>query len=142
MRMPLHMMMRLRMTRIIKMSDIGLYGSVYEYLRTYAERLDRSLIDLRNSDNSVAKHARTEIVQLLREITNTRSINPATRLVSVILRQDLPSVTGKGLSLCESLAQILELRMPDANELNQLEQIAITLDRECSTTLARMRGKR
>lgn len=124
------------------MSDIGLYGSVYEYLRIYAERLDKSLIDLRNSDSNIAKHARMEIVRLLREITNTNSTNPATRLVSVILKQDLPSVTGKGLLLCDTLAQTLEQRMPDTSELNQLEQIAITLDRECSTTLARLRGKR
>ena len=124
------------------MSDIGLYGSVYEYLRTYADRLDQSLIGLRNPDTNIAKHARSEIVQLLREITDNNSTNPATRLVSVIIKQDLPSVTGKGLSLCESLAQTLEQRVPDSNELNQLEQIAMTLDKECSSTLARIKGKR
>ncbi len=124
------------------MSDTGLYGSVYEYLRTYADRLDQSLIGLRNPDINIAKHARVEIVRLLREITDNNSTNPATRLVSVILKQDLPLVTGKGLSLCESLAQTLEQRVPDSNELNQLEQIAMTLDNECSNTLARLRGKR
>ena len=50
--------------------------------------------------------------------------------------------SGKGLSLCESLAQTLEQRVPDSNELNQLEQIAMTLDKECSSTLARIKGKR
>lgn len=124
------------------MSDTGLYGSVYEYLRTYADRLDQSLIGLRNPDIKIAKHARVEIVRLLREITDNNSTNPATRLVSVILKQDLPLVTGKGLSLCESLAKTLEQRVPDSNELNQLEQIAMTLDNECSNTLARLRGKR
>jgi hypothetical protein len=123
-------------------SDTGLYGSVYEHLRIYADRLDQSLIGLRNSDSSAAKHARLEIVRLLREITDNNSTNPATRLVSVILKQDLPSVAGKGLPLCESLAQALEQRLPDSNELNQLEQIAIILDKECSSTLARMRGRR
>lgn len=124
------------------MSDTGLYGSVYEHLRTYADRLDRSLIGLRSPDGNVAKHARLEIVHLLREITDNNSTNPATRLVTVILKQDLPSVAGKGLPLCESLAQALEQRRPDPNELNQLEQIAITLDKECSSTLARIQGKR
>ncbi len=124
------------------MSDTGLYGSVYEHLRTYADRLDRSLIGLRSPDGSVAKNAQMEIVRLLREITDNKSTNPATRLVTVILKQDLPSIAGKGLSLCESLAQALERRRPDSNELNQLEQIAITLDKECSSTLARIQGKR
>ena len=124
------------------MSDTGLYGSVYEHLRIYADRLDHSLIGLRNPDRKVTELARSEIVRLLREITDKKSTNPATRLVSVILKQDLPSVTGKSLPLCESLAQVLERRLPDLNELNQLEQIAITLDKECSSTLARIQGKR
>jgi hypothetical protein len=123
-------------------SDTGLYGSVYEHLRTYADRLDRSLIGLRSPDGSVAINARMEIVRLLREITDNKSTNPATRLVTVILKQELPSIAGKGLPLCESLAQALERRRPDSNELNQLEQIAITLDKECSSTLARIQGKR
>ena len=67
------------------MSDIGLYGSVYRILYAHtADRLDQSLIGLRNPDTNIAKHARSEIVQLLREITDNNSTNPATRLVSVI----------------------------------------------------------
>jgi hypothetical protein len=124
------------------MSDTGLYGSVYEHLRMYADRLDQSLIGLRNPDSSITRHSRLEIVRLLREITDNKSTNPATRLVSIILKQDLPSVTGNGLRLCRSLAETLEQRMPNSNELDQLEQIAITLDKECSTTLARIRGQR
>jgi hypothetical protein len=124
------------------MSDIGLYGSVYEQLRTYAERLDRSLVDLRNQQAEVSQHARAEIAKLLREIADKNSLNPATRFVSIILRQELPALAGQGLSLCESLADAVVQRAPNQVELNQLEQIAMALDKECSITLARIKGKR
>ncbi|MBI4583219.1 MAG: hypothetical protein HY717_04270 [Planctomycetes bacterium] len=124
------------------MSDTGLYGSVYEQLRTYADSLDRALIGLRNRNDDVAHKARLAIVTLLREITNKNSTNPATRFVAVILKQELPAVSGQGLSLCDSLANMLEQHPPSETELQQLEQVAIALDKECSSTLARIKGKR
>jgi hypothetical protein len=124
------------------MSDTGLYGSVYEQLRTYAERLDRSLVDLRNPRADLALNARSEIAKLLREITNKNSMNPATRFVAIVLKQELPAMSGQGLSLCNSLANVLDQRAPNQAELTQLEQIAIALDKECSITLARVKGKR
>ncbi len=123
------------------MSDIGLYGSVYEQLRTYTDRLDRALIALRNPQTEVAQKARLEIAGLLHEITDKDSTNPATRFVAVLLKQELPAVSGQGLSLCNSLAKVLEQRAPNQIELNQLEQIAIALDKECSSTLARIKGR-
>jgi hypothetical protein len=124
------------------MSDTGLYGTVYEQLRTYAEKLDRSLVDLRNPRPEVAKDARSEIAKLLREITNKHSMNPATRFVAIVLKQELPAISGQGLSLCNSLANAIDHRAPNQLELTQLEQIAIALDKECSITLARVKGKR
>lgn len=124
------------------MSDTGLYGSVYEQLRTHAERLDRSLVDLRSHEPGVSARARSEIAKLLREIADKNPLNPATRFVAIILRQELPALCGKGLSRCESLADAVAQRAPNQVELNQLEQIAMALDKECSITLARIKGKR
>lgn len=124
------------------MSDTGLYGSVYEQLRTYADRLDRSLIGLRNSDGEAAHKARHEIITVLREISDKNSTNPAARFVALVLRQDLPDTAGQGLSLCQTLAMNLEQRPPSGDDLDKLERIAITLDKECSSTLARIKGKR
>jgi molecular chaperone GrpE (heat shock protein) len=124
------------------MSDIGLYGSVYEQLRTYADRLDRALIALRNPQADVAQKARLKIVDLLREILDRNSTNPATRFVAIILKQELRTTAGQGLSLCDALAKALEQHSPNQSELNQLEQIAMALDKECSNSLARIKGKR
>lgn len=124
------------------MSDTGLYGSVYDQLRTYADGLDRALIALRNPQPEVAQAARFEIARLLRVITDRSSTDPAVRFAVVILRQELPPVSGKGLELCESLAAVLERRPPDPTELGQLEQVAAAIDKECSSTLARITGRR
>ncbi len=124
------------------MSDVGLYGSIYEQLRSYADRLDRALIALRHPQADIAAEAREDILVILREITNRDSADPAARLVTAILKQGLPAVAGQGLALCEALARTLEQRPPNVAELSQLEQIALTLDKECSKTLARIKGKR
>lgn len=124
------------------MSEIGLHGSIYEQLRSYADKLDRALIALRNPQAEIAQRARQEIAVLLREITDKDSTDPAARLVTAILKQGLPAVAGQGLTLCDSLAKALEQRPPSPAELNQLEQVALTLDKECSSTLARIKGKR
>ncbi len=124
------------------MSDTGLYGSIYEQLRSYADRLDRSLIALRNPAAEIAESARQDIVVLLYEITDHDSVDPAARLVTSILKQGLPVVAGQGLALCVALTKALEQRPPNATELGQLEQIALTLDKECSHTLARIKGRR
>jgi hypothetical protein len=124
------------------MSDTSLYGGVYEQLRASADRLDHALIALRNPQTDIVEKGRLEIAGLLREITDKHSMNPATRFVAIVLKQELPVVSGNGLSLCESLAETLEQRVPNNIELNQLEQIALALDKECSSTLARIKSKR
>ncbi len=124
------------------MSDVGLYGSVYEQLRFFADKLDRALIALRDPNTDIARKARKDIASLLRETTNSESTDPATRLVTAILKRGLPDIAGQGLPLCDSLAKVLETRSPSQIELSQLEQIAMTLDKECSRTLEGIRGKR
>jgi hypothetical protein len=124
------------------MSDIGLYGSIYDQLRAYADRLDHALIALRSPEAHIIGKARIEIVDIFREISDEDSTNPATRLVTAILKHGLPSVSGEGIMLCKSLSEALQQRQPNSTELSQLEKVALILDKECSNTLARIKGKR
>lgn len=123
------------------MSDIGLHGSIYEQLRGYADKLDRALIGLRNPHADAALKSRKEIAGLLRDIANRKSSSPASQFIAVLLKQELPSVLGQGLTVCESLANSLEQRPPNPEELSQLEQIAMAIDKECASTLARIKGR-
>jgi hypothetical protein len=123
------------------MSDVGLYGSIYEILRSYADRLDRALLGLRSQDHRSIEIARNDLVRVLREIIHAEPPNAAARLVAVVVRQDLPRIYGEEPGVCESLASVLEERAPDQSELTKLEHIAAAIDRECSHTMARLRGR-
>ena len=118
------------------MSDVALNGSIYQQLRTYADTLDRALIDLRNPQNTIVDEARRKISDLLRKATAKQSVDHTALMVRIVLRRRL-----QGLVLCENLATVLEGRPPNSSELNQLKHIALELDKECSTVLARTRGK-
>jgi len=122
------------------MSDIGLYSSLYEQLRTYADRFDRGLIMLRSHSGEAAQRARRELAALLGEIADSESTSPAARFVAIVVNQELASASGQGLAVCVSLARALDIRCPTPSELGQLERIAAVVDQECSSTLARMRG--
>lgn len=117
------------------MSDTGLYGSIYEQLRDTAERIDRSLVNLRNSGTE--ERARTDLADLLGTITDTQSTDPGVRFLAVILKQEPP-----GLPAILALAKILRHRVPTKAELGQLEQLALSIDQECTSTLARIKGRR
>ena len=119
------------------MSDVALNVSIYQQLRSYADTLDRALIDLRNPQTATAEEARLQISKLLRKATATQSVDHAALMLRIVLGRRL-----QGLVLCEKLATVLEGRAPDSSELDQLEHIAMELDKECRTALARIRGKR
>lgn len=117
------------------MSDTGLYGSIYEQLRETADHIDRALVNLRNP--SMADRARNELADLLAKITDARSTDPEVRLLAVVLKQEPP-----GLPALVSLAKTLRQRLPNKTEHTQLEQLALSIDKECASTLARIKGRR
>ena len=119
------------------MSDGALNGSIYQQLRSYADTLDRALINLRNPQDTVVDEARQQIADLLRKATVNQSEDHAAMMLRIVLGRRL-----QGFALCDNLATVLEGRPPDSYELDQLEHIALELDKECSTSLAIIRGKR
>ncbi len=117
------------------MSDTGLYSSIYEQLRDAADQIDRALVNLR--DPIKAEHARNELAAFLGAITDTESTDPSVQFLMVILKQDYP-----GFSSIATLAQTLRQRVPNKAEMQQLEQLAMNIDKECTSTLARIKGRR
>ena len=120
------------------MSDGALNGSIYQQLRSYADTLDRALIDLRNPQDTIVDEARRQIADLLRLATVNQPENHAAMMLRIVLRRRLQG----GLVLCDRLVTALEGRPPDSYELDQLKHIALELDKECSTALARIKSKR
>lgn len=117
------------------MSDTGLYGSIYEQLRFTANHIDRALVNLRNP--TTADHARNELADLLGTIVDKESTNPSVRFLAVIFKQEYP-----GLAVIASLANTLRQRAPNKSELQQLEELALSIDKECASTLAHIKGRR
>ena len=123
------------------MSDFGLYASIYEQLRAYADRLDCALVNLRSQDLEVAAKAREELVALLRQIGKTDTLQPDSKLVIMVLSQELKSSVDELANLFVSLADTLEKSKPSEDEFRNLERIASAIDKECANTGKRMRGR-
>lgn len=122
------------------MSDTGLYSSLYEQLRIFADKFDYSIISLNSDSEESRTKARRELAKLLTEIADKGSTNPATRFIATILNQELAAITGYGINICSTLAQSLQSGYPTPTDMSKLEQIATVIDKECSNSLARMRG--
>src|SRR5689334_1505455 len=97
------------------MSNIGFFGSMYEELRTYADKLDRALVGLRSLET--ATKASEEVAMILHEIVSKETRNPTVRFVSFALKKDLQSRSGQGLSRYELLAKQLGKRTPTQTEI-------------------------
>ncbi len=119
------------------MSDGALNGGIYQQLRSYADTLDRALVNLRNPENTAVDDARQQIADLLRKATVHQSVDHSAMMLRIVLRRRLQS-----LALCDKLATVLDVRLPDSYELDQLGHIALELDKECSAALVSIRGKR
>jgi hypothetical protein len=123
------------------MSDMGLNASLYQQLRSYADRLDRAIAVLRGNDPASVKLASAEIAAMLREMSQNSQQNPHARIVWMILKRELPRTTPEGVGIVPGLLASLETGKPGQTDIGKLEQIALTIDRECADAGARMRGR-
>lgn len=123
------------------MSDFGLYASIYEQLRAYADRLDCSLVDLRSEDISVVSKAREKLASFLREVGSKDTLQPGSKLVTMVLTHELSRDVDELSKLFVSLAESLEKGRPHEDDLAKLEEIASAIDKECENAGLRMRGR-
>jgi len=123
------------------MSNIGLYAGIYEQLRFYADKVDYALVKLRSEDKNLTQGAREELATFLKELARADVESPGIRLIETVLTQQLPPNFGDKKKVFQELGEVLEKRMPNRKELDRLEEIAFAIDRECSRTSQRLRGR-
>jgi phage-related minor tail protein len=123
------------------MSDTGLFGSVYEQLREYSDKLDALLVEIQSTREPQRTDARQRLAALLRTVADVNNKSPSAQVIRLVLRRKLSSILGRPDNLCNALAMALERRDPSKQELDQLEKIATVVDTERQTTMARMRGR-
>lgn len=123
------------------MSDIGLFGSIYEQLREYSDQLDILLLQVQNAEDSQKIRARKKLASLLRTLSDSDNKSPSVQIVRMVLKRELSKTFGNPEVLCKKLADALELRQPSIQELDQLDKMAIAVDSERKLTMDRMRGR-
>jgi hypothetical protein len=122
------------------MSDFGLYASIYEQLRAYADKLDYALINLRSKDNNIVSKARKELASLLRHSSVANTTQPTGTLIAMVLSHELNCDTEDLSRLFISLADSFEKKRYSEDDIAKLETIATAIDKECARTGKRMRG--
>lgn len=124
-----------------KMSDLGLFGSVYEQLHEYSDQFNKFLFTIRRHDGIQRTEARLRLAQLLRSVTDKQNNSPSAHIVRMVLQRELPRTLGQPVSICDTLADALEHRDPLPQELESLGKISIAVNTECYSTMERMQGK-
>lgn len=120
------------------MSEIGLNASIYEQLRTYADRIDYALIKIKSANVQVAEKAREDLVELLVEIGSTDTLKPGILLLNVILRNEGLGSNSKLQETLQRLACVVEKKTENLEDFKHLEQIASVIDKECLSASSRM----
>lgn len=123
------------------MSDLGLFGSIYEQLREYSDQFNNSLLTIRRHEGTQRAEARLRLARLLRSVTDKQNSSPSAHIVRMVLQRELPRTFGQPVSICDTLADALEQRDPLPQELESLDKIAMAVNTECYSTMERMRGK-
>lgn len=120
------------------MSDMGLHGSIYSQLRTYSDKIDGLVVSVRSPNSSNRQSAQKELATLLKQLSAPEHETNAIRLVRYVLQDEFG--IGNYEKTLFDMAESLERGELNENNLERLERMASVLDRECSQTLARMRG--
>jgi len=123
------------------MSDMGLHASIYEQLRVYADKFDCALVKLHSQDKGAAEKARLSLAEALKEIGSANTDKPGSRLVAMVLRQELGDKLGNVDDAFRALAEVLNTKTPQDDDIEKLESIASAIDKECLNAGARMRGR-
>jgi hypothetical protein len=119
------------------MSNTGLYSGLYSKVRDYAELLDNVLIHLKSGTSCPSDIPRQRLGKLLVAIEKTPQTDFSTQLLSVLVREFDREFTERWSELGEAL---LSPNVPHA-VIDQLERLALRLERERSSMVSAMRGR-
>jgi hypothetical protein len=118
------------------MSNPGLYASIYQQIREFAELVDMVLISLKSGTSQANDVSRQKLIALLTSLSATTWDSLPTRMISILLR-DKDKATQQQWA---RLAQALSADIPDPTVITDLENLAISLEQEQTGTMTKMRG--
>lgn len=118
------------------MNNPGLYASIYQQIREYAELVDTVLISIKSGTSDVRDPERQKLSNLLIILAGNTWDSLPTRLVALLLRDKDNTNQQKWEKLGKSL---LSDRL-DPSITKDLEDLAVALEQEQVGTITKMRG--
>lgn len=118
------------------MSNPGLYASIYQQIREYAELVDTVLIGLKSDTSTVNDTARQQLGGLLLTLAGDTWESLPIRLIALMLRDK----DNTNQQRWEKLGQALLSEQLEPFVIKDLESLAILLEQEQVGTIAKMRG--
>ncbi len=118
------------------MSNPGLYASIYEQIREYAELVDTVLIGLKSGTSQPHDPVRQTLGNLLITLAGETWESLPTRMIALMLRDTHKTSQQKW----QQLGQALLAEQFDPNFTKDLEDLAVALEQEQAGTITKMRG--
>lgn len=118
------------------MSNPGLYASIYQLIQEYAELVDHTLIRLKSGSSQVNDPKRQKLGNFLINLADEKWDSLSTRMLALIL-QDRGDDRQKKWS---KLGRTLLSDQVDASSIQDLEELAVTLEHEQAGAITKMRG--
>ena len=118
------------------MNNPGLYASVYQLIREYAELVDTVLISLKSDTSQVNDPARQKLGSLLISLAGDTWDSLPVRMIALILRDQDRTRQQKWATLGKALLS----EQFDASAINDLEELAVALEHEQAGAITKMRG--
>lgn len=117
------------------MTNPGLYSSIYQTIREYAELVDAVLVGLKASLNA-GDPQREQLAQYLADLAMNEKSDLAVKMISLLLKGETDRKSATWLQISQ------DLRAPVATPslIDRLEQFAQDLEQQQVDALAKMRG--
>lgn len=118
------------------MSNPGLYASIYQQIREYAELVDTVLIGLKAGTSTVNDSPRQQLGRLLLTLSGDTWDSLPIRLIALMLRDKDKINKQKWATLGNTLLS----EHPASSVIKDLEDLAMVLEQEQVGTITKMRG--
>ena len=117
------------------MSNPGLYSSIYQMIREYAELVDAVLIGLK-TNLSAGDPQREQLAQRLSDLVGSDKTDLAVKMVALLLAEESEHNATKWTEMSQRLRASIATR----SLIDDLEQFARDLEQLQVDALAKMRG--
>lgn len=120
------------------MSEFALNVNLYDIIRRYSDLIENVLLSIKSSSTSIDSEEGNQLINFLKKLIDKNNVELSIKLISSVLSRNLKWKDSE--KVLENLIKKLEASHTDEETINQLENIADILDKECVQAISRIRG--